>query len=129
MTLNEQWRENRDEMLAGEFLLFGMLGKLLYNQPAQDEIAVLIEDEIFTDAPFAMKTDGRRPGNAATMGCPTRRMPAPSSRPAVDWTHSLRRRPGANCAVESVYYTKSACSSVKARWMCGLVPALWVGAG
>jgi TorA maturation chaperone TorD len=53
MTLNEQWRENRDEMLAGEFLLFGMLGKLLYNQPAQDEIAVLIEDEIFTDAPFA----------------------------------------------------------------------------
>src|SRR5690606_3101329 len=53
MTLNEQWRENRDEMLAGEFLLLGMLGKLLYNQPAQDELAILIADDVFTDAPIA----------------------------------------------------------------------------
>lgn len=53
MTMNEQWRDNRDEMLAGEFLLFGLLGKLLYNQPAQDEIQALVDDEIFADAPFA----------------------------------------------------------------------------
>lgn len=53
MTGTEQWRENRDEMLAGEFLLFGLLGKLLYNQPAQEEIQALVEDELFSDAPFA----------------------------------------------------------------------------
>lgn len=53
MTMDEQWRDNRDEMLAGEFLLFGLLGKLLYSQPAQDEIQALVDDEIFADTPFA----------------------------------------------------------------------------
>jgi len=39
--------------LTGEVLLFGLLGKILYEIPAKDWLQPLVDDEVFTEAPFA----------------------------------------------------------------------------
>lgn len=39
--------------LTGEMLLFNLLGKLLYEVPAREWLRPLVDDEVFTEAPFA----------------------------------------------------------------------------
>ncbi len=39
--------------LTGEMLLFGLLGKMLYEIPAKEWLRPLVDDEVFTEAPFA----------------------------------------------------------------------------
>jgi TorA maturation chaperone TorD len=110
MTVNEQWRDNRDEMLAGEFLLFGLLGKLLYNQPAQDEIQALVDEAIFTDAPFA----GEQPDIVAGLELLQQWAEAWQGNPdsvmrdlRVDWTRLFAGGGLAPVAPwESVYYSE-----------------------
>lgn len=41
------------EQLMGEVLLFNLLGQILYEVPAREWMQPLIEDEVFTEAPFA----------------------------------------------------------------------------
>lgn len=46
---------NRDElagMLMGEMLLFGLLGKVIYAQPDQSFLQSLIDEDVFSEAPF-----------------------------------------------------------------------------
>lgn len=45
----EQWAE----LLAGEYLLFGLLGKLFYSTPDAELLEALVEDDVFDEAPFA----------------------------------------------------------------------------
>jgi putative dimethyl sulfoxide reductase chaperone len=42
------------EVLIGESLLFGLLGRALYNQPDKNWINSLIADEVFSEVPFSM---------------------------------------------------------------------------
>jgi TorA maturation chaperone TorD len=42
------------EELAGEALLFGLLGKLLYQEPDRQWLAELVRDGVFEEAPFGM---------------------------------------------------------------------------
>ncbi len=42
-----------NEQLTGELLMFGLLGKALYTYPERDWLNALIEQDIFTEAPFA----------------------------------------------------------------------------
>lgn len=39
--------------LTGEMLLFGLLGKMLYEIPAKEWLQPLVDGEVFTEAPFA----------------------------------------------------------------------------
>ena len=54
----EQWIEE----LTGEFLLFGLLGKLLYENPEQSLLTQLVDDDVFADAPFAASQDSVQEG-------------------------------------------------------------------
>jgi TorA maturation chaperone TorD len=108
--MNDQWRGNRDERLAGELLLFGLLGKLLYNQPAQDELRALIEDEVFAEAPFANEQPDVAAGLALLQqwaeSCPDDLGPIMGDLQA-DWTRLFAGGGLAPIAPwESVYYTE-----------------------
>jgi TorA maturation chaperone TorD len=41
------------EQLTGEALLFSLLGKILYEVPAKGWVQPLVDDEVFTEVPFA----------------------------------------------------------------------------
>lgn len=45
----DQWQE----VLTGQFLLFSLVGRLLYNPPAATEIVPLVEEDIFAETPYA----------------------------------------------------------------------------
>lgn len=45
--------EQMTEALTGELLLFGLLGKLLYENPEQSMLQQLVDDEVFSGVPFA----------------------------------------------------------------------------
>lgn len=40
-------------VLAGEVLFFGLLGKLLYTNPGEELLAPLLEQDVFSEVPFA----------------------------------------------------------------------------
>lgn len=46
-------REELSNGLTGELLLFGLLGKLFYENPEQSMLQQLVDEEIFSDVPFA----------------------------------------------------------------------------
>lgn len=55
MGMNELDPDNVNwaEVLTGEVLLFGLLGKILYTYPEESWLEPLFEDDIFEEAPFA----------------------------------------------------------------------------
>lgn len=50
--MSDDLRAYRDEAM-GVFLLFGLLGRQVYQQPVREEVQRLVDDEVFTDSPFA----------------------------------------------------------------------------
>lgn len=42
------------DLLAGDALLFGLLGKLLYTYPQEDWLSELVAEQVFAEAPVAM---------------------------------------------------------------------------
>jgi TorA maturation chaperone TorD len=40
-------------LLTGEALLFGLLGKILYSNPEKEWLQTLIDEQVFTESPFA----------------------------------------------------------------------------
>lgn len=53
MTTEKQTNAAWQIQLAGEVLLFSLLGKILYEIPARNGIQALVDNEVFTEAPFA----------------------------------------------------------------------------
>ena len=54
MTITEQQKNAVwSTRLTGETLLFSLLGKILYQIPAQEWLQPLVDNEVFTEAPFA----------------------------------------------------------------------------
>lgn len=51
--MKREQNEAMAEQLAGELLLFGLLGKLFYETPEQADLQQLVDDEIFAESPFA----------------------------------------------------------------------------
>jgi TorA maturation chaperone TorD len=52
-TVEKQIATEWQTQLTGEILLFSLLGKILYEVPAEAWIRPLVDDEVFTEAPFA----------------------------------------------------------------------------
>lgn len=53
MTIEKQTNAAWQIQLTGEVLLFNLLGKILYEIPARQGIQALVDNEVFTEAPFA----------------------------------------------------------------------------
>ncbi|HSM55640.1 MAG TPA: molecular chaperone TorD family protein [Candidatus Sulfomarinibacteraceae bacterium] len=51
--ITERSKEQWAELLAGQYLLFGLLGKLFYNIPDAELLDTLVQDDVFDEAPFA----------------------------------------------------------------------------
>lgn len=49
----ETHQMNFPELLTGQWLLFGLLGKLLYEYPEQSLLQQLVDEDVFSDVPFA----------------------------------------------------------------------------
>ncbi|MCB9420034.1 MAG: molecular chaperone TorD family protein [Ardenticatenaceae bacterium] len=53
MTTEKQTNAAWQIQLTGEVLLFSLLGKILYEIPTRNGIQALVDNEVFTEAPFA----------------------------------------------------------------------------
>lgn len=51
--LNQLPSTDQVEFLTGQALLFGLLGRLLYQEPDREWISSLYQQEVFTESPFA----------------------------------------------------------------------------
>lgn len=52
------------EQLTGQLLLFGLLGKLLYENPEEISLQRLVQEDVFSDVPFAGSHDSVQKGLA-----------------------------------------------------------------
>ena len=53
MTAEKQTTTEWQTELTGEMLLFSLLGRILHEVPAKEWLQPLVDDEVFTEAPFA----------------------------------------------------------------------------
>lgn len=63
--MNQPWRDDREQTFLGILLLFGLIGKLLHEEPEQDELQELVDDDVFAGAPFAAQHPDVRAGLSA----------------------------------------------------------------
>lgn len=102
----EQWIER----LTGEFLLFGLLGKCLHNNPNRGNLDQLTDEDIFSEAPFAAD----QPATAKGLGLLQRWAKAYAADPEAllgdvqsDYTRLFMQVAGLPVAPwESVYYSE-----------------------
>lgn len=90
-------KEALQSELTGAFLLFGLLGKLLYENPEQSFLQQLVDEEIFSEAPFAAAQEPVQDGLALLQ----------------EWARDFSADPAAVTLNVKVDYTRLFCSAAK----------------
>lgn len=90
-------KEEFSERLTGQLLLFGLLGKLLYENPEQSLLQQLADEDVFSDVPFAASQEAVQEGLSLLQ----------------DWAETFRKDAGGTTLDVKADYTRLFVGTVK----------------